>query len=1001
MNDPFDTAGLRESVLRAWEASPTRFREDANAEEDLRLGGYRDRLLVELAQNAADAAGSDGVLRVELVDGELRAANIGAPLTADGVAALSSLRASAKRDDESVGRFGVGFAAVLAVSDAPRVLSTSGGVAFSADRTREEVAALKVPAEELAARGGAVPVLRLAWPLSDAPPEGFDTEVRLPLRDDVDADALRDSLVVQVPDLLLALPALREIRIGDSAWRREDLGEDRVAVHGPERTEWWLLHRSSGRLPSSALAGQAAEQRWHGGWWVCWALPLDADGSPIAQRSDVLHAPTPTEERLSVPARLLASVPMEPDRRRVAASAATDSVLVHAAECYPDLVLKLAPRDRPALVPLPEFPLSDVDDKVRQAVVDRLRVAAWLPEADGGDVAPHAARVLDHASPDLVALLSDVVPGLLIPELSEGRYRRAMNVVEVARLGAADIVDAVSGMDRPASWWYRLYDALDPVERADTRTRDDFSALPVPLADGRTATGPRNVLITDGDSDPDPGEALSRLDISGLRITAPEAAHPLLERLGARRAGAVELLDAPPLAEAVERSVATAQAGEDVSGLAEAVLYLVGAASARDWMGALALPDADGEVRRADELLLPDAALHDVLDPDAVGEDAPLGVLHADVAQRWSRELLRSVGVLDTFAVVAEEEPADPYDALADVERWWAEREAAQPDQWPPARFVGVRDLDLVADDAWPQAIRLLASQADTLDALREPGGYSSWWIARFATLGGQEPQYWRLPHAEALEGLYDPVPDVGLTDEQLRLAGVREQLRIDDSADAADLTQRLGESGRKVRAGTALRAHRALADAVACGVVDARNAEPPRTVRSVSGAVVGAERAVVLDEPWLIGVFEAPLVVAGGSPDEFDAEALAELFDISLASEQGPMRVDGGHAGGDASDSAGAVTQQWGDVGRVPGACELLGVPVPAGEVTLQDGLTVHTPTGEHAVHWWVDETGVMYAERTPDGLGRALAWAADRWSERFALTALLADPEAVTLLR
>ncbi|MEC4630568.1 hypothetical protein VSS86_22830, partial [Bacillus safensis] len=59
-----------------------------------------------------------------------------------GVAGLASLRASAKRGGESVGRFGVGFAAVLAVSDEPRLLSTTGSVAFSADRTREEVAAL-------------------------------------------------------------------------------------------------------------------------------------------------------------------------------------------------------------------------------------------------------------------------------------------------------------------------------------------------------------------------------------------------------------------------------------------------------------------------------------------------------------------------------------------------------------------------------------------------------------------------------------------------------------------------------------------------------------------------------------------------------------------------------------------------------------------------------------------------------------------------------------------
>ncbi len=54
--DPFGTADLRARVLDAWAASPARFREDANAEEDLALGGYRDRLVVELAQNAADAA---------------------------------------------------------------------------------------------------------------------------------------------------------------------------------------------------------------------------------------------------------------------------------------------------------------------------------------------------------------------------------------------------------------------------------------------------------------------------------------------------------------------------------------------------------------------------------------------------------------------------------------------------------------------------------------------------------------------------------------------------------------------------------------------------------------------------------------------------------------------------------------------------------------------------------------------------------------------------------
>lgn len=58
--DPFGTASLRTAMLDAWRSSPTRFREDANAEEDLVLGGYRDRWFVELAQNAADAASQIG-----------------------------------------------------------------------------------------------------------------------------------------------------------------------------------------------------------------------------------------------------------------------------------------------------------------------------------------------------------------------------------------------------------------------------------------------------------------------------------------------------------------------------------------------------------------------------------------------------------------------------------------------------------------------------------------------------------------------------------------------------------------------------------------------------------------------------------------------------------------------------------------------------------------------------------------------------------------------------
>ena len=237
--DPFGTASLRAGVLAAWADSPTRFREDANAEEDLRLGGYADTWCVELAQNAADAARAAGVrgrLRIAVEDGELRMANTGAPLDAAGVSALAALRASAKRDDAgSVGRFGVGFAAVLALSDAPRVVTVHGGVAFSAAATADAVRELPGPAAELARRDGQLPVLRLVWPTGadePPPPDGYATEVRLPLRPGLDPDALLAAAVAGAPDLLLALPDLVEITVGEQRFTTSNMASrcDVVAI---------------------------------------------------------------------------------------------------------------------------------------------------------------------------------------------------------------------------------------------------------------------------------------------------------------------------------------------------------------------------------------------------------------------------------------------------------------------------------------------------------------------------------------------------------------------------------------------------------------------------------------------------------------------------------------------------------------------------------------------------------------------------------------------------
>jgi hypothetical protein len=428
VTDPFGTEALRTAVLDAWAASPTRFREDANAEEDLRLGGYADAWFVELAQNAADASTGAGRLRVRVTGGELRVANTGTPLTAAGVAALASLRASAKRDDAgSVGRFGVGFAAVLAVSDAPRVVSTTGAVAFSAVGTAEAVAGLAGPAAELARRAGP-PVLRLVWPSDETPPAGFATEVRLPLRASADVAALLAHAHATAADLLLALPGLVEIDVDGTVLRRT---EDAGVVHIGDRR--WRVARRTGEL-DDGTRDAAAEQRDRREWSVTWALPLGA----ALPGDEVAHAPTATGERLNLPARLMATLPLEPDRRRVRGGPATDRVLAAAAATYLDLVRATDPPGRLALVPAPGFPRSELDGRLRALLVDALRGAAWLPAAGGGELAPGRAEWLDLPGDALPGLLAQAgFERLLAPPVAP----TALAELGAHRLGAAELVE--------------------------------------------------------------------------------------------------------------------------------------------------------------------------------------------------------------------------------------------------------------------------------------------------------------------------------------------------------------------------------------------------------------------------------------------------------------------------------------------------------------------------------------------------------------------------------
>ncbi|MBG0819489.1 hypothetical protein HS048_01765 [Planomonospora sp. ID91781] len=1083
MTDIFGTDRLRSAVLAAWTASPARFREDANAEEDFALGGYRDRLIVELAQNAADAAlraGVPGRLRLSLREGVLSAANTGAPIDAAGIEGLSTLRVSAKRGESgAAGRFGVGFAAVVSVCDEPVIGSLGTGVVrWSREQTAALVAAEPALAAELAERGGHVPLLRLPFPAGPVEiPGGFDTLVRLPLRDGAAVEAVRRMLHQAGPALLLGLPALETIEIDVD-------GETRTIV-----PDGWRVVSASGQFAPEQVAGLFAdrptEERARPYWTVRWAVPVSpedgpagAEPRPLPERvPPVVHAPTPSDEPLDLPALLIASFPMATDRRHVAMGPLAEFLVERAAELYVELLSGL-PRTPKLLDLVPGLMgKGELDARIRQAILRLLPDAPLLPalsppadarEAAGrvtgpgatgsGTTGPGSAGSGDAvgdgsagsggaaggpggglvvsgrqasvvaASGELLERIAAAVPGLL-PAGWPVRHP-AITTLGVKRVELADVVDLLAGdlsgetaADRDPAWWRSLYEVL-PADDLEA-----LGALPVPLSDGRLVRGPRGTLVLTerGALDPD---VLAPL---GLRVVHPDAAHPLLLRLGAAEATPRTVLEDPLTRRAVSESLESA----DPEPVAQAVLALVDAAGLAageaPWLADLALRGADGELYPAGELLLADGSLAGLLDTEThFGTAAP------ELVERYGPRVLAAAGVLDGFAVVNDTDVMiDPDDCDHDLDREDEWLEAVldllpELDVPPVAReFSAVRDLEYVAD--WPSALALLSRPPlrAVLHPLRvvaagevvEVPSYTSWWLSTHPVLGGRRPTQLRLPGGDPLLfGLYGDAPPAA-DPAALAMIGVRTTL--------ADLLASHGGPDEllDLLADPSVEVDRVQLRAlwVALAAVDPARVAPPRAVRAVlggeivvadvedgrllsggpgagsaagsaaeagsgSGPVSGpgsgpgsgagsgsgtdgmeAGEPVVVEAPDLLPlVADRPLILA-----PFDlAEALSELLDLPLAGEE----------------AAGEVTSS-GEVRQVPPAVRSLLPTAPATYVEHEKLLVDGVPAAWRFFEGTVHASGV-------EGLARGLAWASGQWGDRLAVAALLRDPAAVPLL-
>ncbi len=382
----------RRRAMDAYAADPLLVGEHGLQEDGYRTGGYAQRQVFELVQNAADAlrrAGHRGRVEVMLTDGVLYCANEGAPFGQDGLEAVSHAYLSGKRG-EDMGRFGLGFKSVLAITDTPTVLSRSVSFTFSAEASRRTLTAVAPDAPRY-------PVLRLPI-LADARVAMGDdpilaslghwaqTIVRLPLT------GHEDRLIADMRDFprefLLFAPFVSElaIRLPDGPAleiRCEQLDENRYRLVETDResTEWMVWHHAV-PLSEEALA-EVSEAIRRPEVTVSYAAPLDD-----VQRLGRFWAYFPLQDSTSARGIFNAPWHVSDDRTNLLPGAFNDELLAVAA----DLVVNALPSLRTDEDPARHFDYMPArgretdnfgDDRLTELVPEAAVSAPCVPDAHG------------------------------------------------------------------------------------------------------------------------------------------------------------------------------------------------------------------------------------------------------------------------------------------------------------------------------------------------------------------------------------------------------------------------------------------------------------------------------------------------------------------------------------------------------------------------------------------------------------------------------------------
>lgn len=378
--------------LAVYREAPLRVEEDAQQEVAAAEGGYGRQQIHELVQNGADSMlASPGRIEVVLTDGCLYVANAGDPFSEKGVETLLSAHLSRKRGEE-IGRFGLGFKSVTALSSAPQVFSRT--VSFGFDRRRSERLI-----HDVVPGADKIPLLRLAevidaheWAESDEVLAGLmhwaATVVRLPL--DGAATTVSEDMKRFPGTFLLFARHVTEIVLDDriTGQRRElraSAAEDGsvVLAQDGETSRWRIFSRT--HEPSTTALDDAGERARRERILLTWAVPVAGHQRGVGEFS----AYFPIREYTTLAGIVNAPWKMSDDRRTLLEGRFNEEILTVAlpalvAEALPELVDPAHPEDVLDFLPARgKEPRGWADDVLNQPVYDRLSHSPSLPGLDG------------------------------------------------------------------------------------------------------------------------------------------------------------------------------------------------------------------------------------------------------------------------------------------------------------------------------------------------------------------------------------------------------------------------------------------------------------------------------------------------------------------------------------------------------------------------------------------------------------------------------------------